>query len=295
VTFVTRLKSRLVTGSELIDNDLTSTPPTSQPPVAQPVHRSNPATMTAKVSQVSEKEKEKEYVVPQFQKIPEMVRVLDPNQDGSNGLEINGGFVVRNGNLFLDLEFKNHTTEPVGPFMIKFNKNTFQITPAAPIGIQSVGPSQSESYPLQCLYSPPSEIQPTDLVQVALKTNLGVVYFTVSFPLFRLFVSEGRMEVDQYHKIWRSITTEQCADIPDINTDNMNLIRAKLEAYNIFFVASRSVSDEEFLYTTAQSIDGSVFLMELGFQGTTCKLCAKTKAESLVPLLAQSILIILNA
>jgi len=233
--------------------------------------------------------------VPNFKKLPEVVQVLAPSTDGANGLEISGGFMVRYGSLFLDLLFTNHTPDPVGPFMIKFNKNTFQITPSAPIGIQSINQGQSESYSLQCLCSPPSEIQPTDLVQVALKTNLGVVYFTVSLPLFRLFVPEGRMEVEQYHKIWRTITTEQCADIPDINSDNINLIRAKLEVYNIFFVASKSSSDEEFLYTSAQSVDGSVFLMELGFQATTCKLCAKTKSESLVPLLAQSILIILNS
>jgi len=210
-------------------------------------------------------------------------------------LRLREGLQFELGPFFLDLIFTNHTAEAVGPFMIKFNKNTFQITPAAPIGIQSLGPGQTEAYPLQCLFTPPTEIQPTDLVQVALKTNLGVVYFAVSLPLFRLFLPEGRMEKEQYHKIWRTIATEQCADIPDINTDNINLIRAKLEAYNIFFVASKSVSDEEFLYTSAQSIDGSVFLMELGFQGNTCKLCAKTQAEALVPLLAQSILIIFNS
>jgi len=230
-----------------------------------------------------------------FHMLPVMGTLLAADADGANGLEVGGGFLVRNGQLVLDLVFMNHTTQAVGPFLIKFNKNTFQVTPAASINLQSLEPGETKNTSLGCNFTNFVEVQPPDLVQVALKTNLGVAFFAASLPLYRLFVSDGRLEKDQYYKIWRSIQNEQCSDIADIVSDDVNRIQLKLEAYNIFFVASRSVSDEEFLYVSAKSLDGSVFLMELGFQGTLCKLCTKTEAASLVPLLAQSIQLILTS
>jgi AP-1 complex subunit beta-1 len=53
------------------------------------------------------------------------------------GLEINGTFARRNGQLYMDMTFTNKAMQPMMGFAIQFNKNSFGLAASSPLQVQS--------------------------------------------------------------------------------------------------------------------------------------------------------------
>lgn len=60
--------------------------------------------------------------------------VLFPATSGQ-GLQISGELTRREGKVFYNLKFENHTQTPLDKFMIQFNKNTFGLAAGGPLQV----------------------------------------------------------------------------------------------------------------------------------------------------------------
>jgi hypothetical protein len=60
--------------------------------------------------------------------------VLLPATSGQ-GLQISGQLTRREGKVFYNLKFENHTQIPLDKFMIQFNKNTFGLAAGGPLQV----------------------------------------------------------------------------------------------------------------------------------------------------------------
>jgi AP-1 complex subunit beta-1 len=63
--------------------------------------------------------------VTRQQTVPKEVKETILASDRGNGLQLTGNFAKRNGQIFLDLTFSNHTSAVMSEFAIQFNKNRF--------------------------------------------------------------------------------------------------------------------------------------------------------------------------
>ncbi|KAJ3368570.1 AP-1 complex subunit beta-1 [Allomyces arbusculus] len=111
-------------------------------------------------------------------------------RDAGKGLEIRGQFTGPSATSgALELDFTNHTSSPLSDFAIQFNKSTLGLNPAAALSAvmstATVAPGATASARLPLASGVAGMTQttvPPDMVQVAVKTTAGIVYFVASVP-----------------------------------------------------------------------------------------------------------------
>uniref|UniRef100_A0A8D1UKE3 AP complex subunit beta n=1 Tax=Sus scrofa TaxID=9823 RepID=A0A8D1UKE3_PIG len=113
----------------------------------------------------------------------------------AKGLEISGTFTHRQGHIYMEMNFTNKALQHMTDFAIQFNKNSFGVIPSTPLAIHTpLMPNQSidVSLPLNTL-GPVMKMEPLNNLQVAVKNNIDVFYFSCLIPLNVLFVEDGKM------------------------------------------------------------------------------------------------------
>ncbi|KAJ3013563.1 hypothetical protein HKX48_005673 [Thoreauomyces humboldtii] len=97
----------------------------------------------------------------------------------AQGLDLQGAFSKRHGQLTLELNFANRSSTPMTGFAIQFNLNSHGIVPASALQVpEPLAPGQSIDVHLPLSTS--GQVQatnPSSLIQIALKNNLGIYYF----------------------------------------------------------------------------------------------------------------------
>ncbi|XP_069475370.1 AP-1 complex subunit beta-1 [Ambystoma mexicanum] len=187
----------------------------------------------------------------------------------AKGLEISGAFARRMGVIQMDLLLTNKALQVMSDFAIQFNRNSFGLAPAAPLQIHApLSPNQTVevSLPLNTVGSV-MKMDPLNNLQVAVKNNIDVFYFSTPYPLHILFVEDGKMERQMFLATWKDIPNEneaqfQIKDCP-LNTDN---ITNKLQANNIFTIAKRNVEGQDMLYLSLKLTNGIWILAEMRIQ-----------------------------
>eukprot|EP01117_Protostelium_nocturnum_P003683 TRINITY_DN14965_c0_g1_i1.p1 TRINITY_DN14965_c0_g1~~TRINITY_DN14965_c0_g1_i1.p1 ORF type:complete len:884 (+),score=412.82 TRINITY_DN14965_c0_g1_i1:63-2714(+) len=214
--------------------------------------------------------------------------------DKGNGMQISGSVNRRNGQAFFDMTIFNQGGAPLNSFAVQFNKNTYGLAPAQFPNV-SVNPMQSVEASLP-ITSHPSMFNPgatpSPVVQIALKNNTGLYYFQVSVQLLSLLAENGEMGRDEYLALWKGIQDEHFRDIPLPNVDP-NALQAKLRAANIFYIASRSAGNQQFLYFSAKAGE-TVLLSELALSPQGVRACTKSKQPELVAAFEHSLSLVLS-
>ena len=110
------------------------------------------------------------------------------------GLEINGTMARREGHIYMDMTFKNTTAQAMGDFAIQFNKNSFGLAPAAALAVPTLAPNATHdtSLPINNLGAV-QKMDPLSKLQVAVKTSVDVVYFSIMVPFHVLFAEDGKL------------------------------------------------------------------------------------------------------
>ncbi|OCT98136.1 hypothetical protein XELAEV_18010365mg [Xenopus laevis] len=209
------------------------------------------------------------------------------------GLEISGTFARRSGAVFMDLVFTNRALQVMSDFAIQFNRNSFGLTPAAALQILTpLAPNQSTevSLPLNTIGSV-MKMDPLNNLQVAVKNNIDVFYFSVLYPLHILFVEDGKMERQMFLATWKDIANEneaqfQIRDCPSSSDAVIN----KLQASNIFTVARRTVEGQDMLYQSLKIANGIWVLAEVRMQpgSPNCALSLKCGAPEVSQFIFQA-------
>jgi len=242
---------------------------------------------------------------------PPLLNVVDAT--AGKGLQISASFRRRGKQMFLDLQFTNHSQSPFTGFQIQFNKNTFQLIPLKGLDLSTVMPGQTVDTHLPVdVTGQPSPSAPTNIVQMAIKTNVDVLYFNVPIALHALFVPEGKLSREDYQAKWKSFQDERFKDLPiSQKNSSANGCTDTLQPNNIFFVASRKENGQDILYFSAKTSLGDLFLFELtlpggggtamdllGFGGgggnNNCKLCTKTDKMNFTPFAEMSLQYLLS-
>uniref|UniRef100_A0A2K5F6E0 AP complex subunit beta n=1 Tax=Aotus nancymaae TaxID=37293 RepID=A0A2K5F6E0_AOTNA len=178
----------------------------------------------------------------------------------AKGLEISGTFTHRQGHIYMEMNFTNKALQHMTDFAIQFNKNSFGVIPSTPLAIHTpLMPNQSidVSLPLNTL-GPVMKMEPLNNLQVAVKNNIDVFYFSCLIPLNVLFVEDGKMEhIPNENELQFQI--KEC----HLNADTVS---SKLQNNNVYTIAKRNVEGQDMLYQSLKLTNGIWILAELRMQ-----------------------------
>eukprot|EP01087_Luapelamoeba_hula_P022112 TRINITY_DN7859_c0_g1_i4.p1 TRINITY_DN7859_c0_g1~~TRINITY_DN7859_c0_g1_i4.p1 ORF type:complete len:886 (-),score=168.97 TRINITY_DN7859_c0_g1_i4:206-2863(-) len=177
---------------------------------------------------------------PQQPELP----ILLPADRGS-GLELRGTFANKGGQIVFSVVLTNHTSAPMNGFMISFNKNPYRLKPVSPvIQIAQLNPGQSQSSDVGL--SADGEPAAAPSIQIALKNNVSVFYFTADCHVHTFFAPGVQVPRQQYLSVWAD--WEQTEMSSQVATSlSVPAIIATLQQHNMQLVAQRSVGQ---VYTT---------------------------------------------
>nr|XP_046203176.1 AP-1 complex subunit beta-1 isoform X1 [Oncorhynchus gorbuscha] len=187
----------------------------------------------------------------------------------AKGLEISGTFARRAGVIQMELVLTNKAMSVMTDFAIQFNRNSFGLAPAGPLQVLTpLGPNQTieVSLPLSTV-GPVMKMDPLNNLQVAVKNNIDVFYFSCQYPISMLFVEDGKMERQVFLATWKDIPNdnESQFQIQDCHL-NSEAASNKLQGSNIFTIAKRTVEGQEMLYMSIKLSNGIWVLAELKVQ-----------------------------
>ncbi|CAC5413440.1 AP1B1 [Mytilus coruscus] len=185
------------------------------------------------------------------------------------GLEVTGTFIRKNKQIIMDLTFSNKAMQPMAGFAIQFNKNSFGLIPANPLQVQSpLPPNQSASTSLVLNTTGPiQKMEPLTSLQVAVKNNIDVFYFSSNVPIHVFFTEDGEMEKRVFLATWKDIPAQNEVQYTISNVEhNADTVSAKLRNNNIFTVAKRNVEGQDMLYQSLKLTNGIWVLAELKIQ-----------------------------
>lgn len=168
----------------------------------------------------------------------------------------------------MEMTFTNRALQPLSDFAIQFNKNTFCICPGGALEVRpSLIPNQSTDAVLRLrIEGLPQLMNPVNNLQVAVKTNAGIVYFQTQVPLHILFTEQGQLDQGTWLKMWKediSAQNELRFKIQGLmGMSNIQMVRSKLQSNNVFAVAERVVDGmvgDFFIYLFLISLDDLFF------------------------------------
>lgn len=92
--------------------------------------------------------------------------------DKGKGLEIQGTFSRRSGQIYMEMNLTNKAMQAMTGFAIQFNKNSFGLSPSIPMNVTALQPGQSLEYSLPLGTSGPVQrMDPLTTLQVLLQVH----------------------------------------------------------------------------------------------------------------------------
>jgi vesicle coat complex subunit len=219
------------------------------------------------------------------------------------GLEISGTFSRRGGNISMDMTFTNRALAPLADFAIQFNKNSFGLIPAGPLVVQTpLYPNQSYETSLQLnTNGPVMAMNPLNMLQVAVKNNVGVFYFSANVST-NIYFTTGKIERKEFLSTWKNLpdSSEVQFTLPSIALDP-ETIKGRLEMNNVFIIAERQVNvmgvDQTLLYISIRFVNNIEVLGELKLTTGNAQpptLSVKTRSNEVVQMVQEMISLILQ-
>lgn len=216
----------------------------------------------------------------------------------SQGVEIYASTTNRGGQPIVELDVRNLGPTPLTALAIKFNVNTFGLTPVDPtITFPSPVPTNASAPCVLPLALQPAMVDkskaPNLLLQTAVKNMASgfVFYFTLPVSLEALYAPSGQIDRTNFTPAWRSIddSLELSAKFTDLPPINVDALLTKLTAKNLAFVARRPCpSGGESVYLSAVTVTQPPvhFLLELTLQPgmPLATIAVKTQVQAFAPL-----------
>ncbi|KAM8720896.1 hypothetical protein ACLKA7_006871 [Drosophila subpalustris] len=184
------------------------------------------------------------------------------------GLEIQGTFSRRNGEIFMDMTLTNKAMQPMTNFAIQLNKNSFGLVPASPLQAPPLPPNQSTEMSLALgTTGPIQRMEPLNNLQVAVKNNIDIFYFACLVHGNVLFAEDGQLDKRVFLNTWKEIpaANELQYSLSGVigTTDG---IASKMTTNNIFTIAKRNVEGQDMLYQSLKLTNNIWVLLELKLQ-----------------------------
>ncbi|XP_075154491.1 adaptor protein complex 1/2, beta subunit [Haematobia irritans] len=218
--------------------------------------------------------------------IPKIVWL--PAEKGK-GLEIQGSFSRRNGEIFMDMKFTNKAMQPMSGFAIQLNKNSFGLVPGQPLQVAPLPPNQSTEVSLNLgTQGPVQRMEPLNNLQVAVKNNIDIFYFACLIHGNCLFAEDGQLDKRVFLNTWK--------EIPAANEVQYSLsgvigttdgIASKMTTNNVFTIAKRNVEGQDMLYQSLKLTNNIWVLLELKLQpgNPDATLSLKSRSVEVAPMI----------
>ena len=225
------------------------------------------------------------------------VEVVDMQK--GKGMIVHAGWSRKQGQAHLELTINNQSGAPLSQFAIQFNKNSFNLAPAAPINIDQVANGQTVEYSLPCAPTGQQREPPASAaVQMAMKNNTGhVAYFESHVDLTAVLVEDnagGKLEKSEFLGMWKQIpdANERTKVVQPLASTSADAVVAALQAARIHLIARRSPQPgQDVVYFSAKTVTNAVFLAEITLQQgqPSAKLCTKTVSADLAVLFENAV------
>lgn len=108
------------------------------------------------------------------------------------------------------MTFTNKAMQPMGGFAIQLNKNSFGLTPAAPLQVPApLSPGSSiEANIILSTAGAVQRMEPLNNLQVAIKNNIDVFYFACIVPMNVYFTEDGQLDKRVFLSTWKDIPAQ---------------------------------------------------------------------------------------
>ncbi|VWU48464.1 AP-1 complex subunit beta, putative [Hepatocystis sp. ex Piliocolobus tephrosceles] len=223
-----------------------------------------------------------------------MVPVLAPEDVGINGkcgLAIMASINRVDGKIQLKILVTNKTSNIIVVSGIQINKNSFGLAPSNNLEVQNISFGERKEIIINLVPNMlNSYLAPSNplFLEVAIKTNVDIFYFKVSYDIFVVFIEDFKMEKNVFKKKWQLIEDSKenilLAASPMVITSEMLVKR--LEIFNINLIARRNVNNMELYYFASLATNNLVILSEVTLQSEkkVLQLCVKTDSAHVIPL-----------
>jgi len=169
----------------------------------------------------------------------------------------------------MELTLTNRALQAMSGFAIQFNKNSFGLAPAQQLNVPTpLMPNQSINLSLPLSTSGVVQrMEPLGNLQVAVKNNIDVFYFSCLISMHVLFGEDGEMDKRVFLATWKDIPVQNEVqyDLRDVQ-HNADTVSQKLRNNNVFTVAKRNVEGQDMLYQSIKLTNGIWVLAELKIQ-----------------------------
>jgi AP-1 complex subunit beta-1 len=183
----------------------------------------------------------------------------------------------------MEMTFTNKAMQAMTGFAIQLNKNSFGLSPGHALSVQTpLHPNVSSDVSLLLnTMGPVQKMNPLSNLQVAIKNNVDVFYFSCIVPLHVFCCEDGAMEKRVFLATWKDIPTQNEVQyaIENVTLTPEN-ISQKLQANNIFTTAKRNVEGQDMLYQSIKLINGIWILAEIKIQPGNPKLTLSLKSRA---------------
>lgn len=225
---------------------------------------------------------------------------LPANNAKVPGFQVRSAVVRRNGLVYIDMLFENQLQTHLNNFAIKINRNFFSLDPVSAhikvVGGVAPGGSAYASVPLtqQQQQGALDDKLKAGLLQIALKTDAGVAFFSENVPTHLLFQEDGNMDKKEFLDYWKSVgdESEQKLDLAGVDRD-ADRINQRLSSHRVFMVAKRSVPNKGDVLYLSLKINNVNVLVEITV-GQDVKACARSNTPLLSKTVLQSVLSLLR-
>lgn len=199
-------------------------------------------------------------------------------------------FVQGNGSLAMRITFYNHTPKPLSSYALKFNQNIYGVAPVkaslqcGPCAAVSNGQPGRVTCVVPIAVSGNGSGNPNGMVQIAVKTDLGIAYFQHA-PFVLFTPDSAKMDKKAFLGLWGSIpdTKEQKVNIQRINSSYASAERLTqyLKPYHVHYLACRNVPNKGEVCYYALQLMKETYLVELVLRGDGgAAVCIRTNSSS---------------
>ena len=171
--------------------------------------------------------------------------------------------------------------QAMGGFAIQFNKNSFGLAPGQSLQVPTpLQPNSTVDVSLPLSSSGPvQKMDPLTNLQVAVKNNVDVFYFSCIVPIHVFCCEDGAMDKREFLSTWKDIPTQNEIQF---NLDNVSYtveqVSQKLQSNNIFTIARRNVEGQDMLYQSMKLTNKIWVLAELKIQPGNTQFVLSLKA-----------------
>jgi len=157
------------------------------------------------------------------------------------GLLIRALYIRQNGVPTINFSFDNGSQQALSKFQIKFRQNELGVSPSnANLSVNSLQPGAITNVGLGLVVNSENTDLNKPIVEMAIKTELGVCYFKDRIPAHILFDEKGKLESDAFLKMWKDIGDGKESTKSLTTQYPPEVIQERFTSNGLFHIATRS-------------------------------------------------------